>query len=219
MSNTSSNGCMGCAGIILLIFIGGPMLIEIFNPILTDMFNLGRKCILDRQDRHERRIAEEKEKEILQKQADEDVAALKRAELEEQKRKEHEKQKLAEREERLKSFILHDAPSMMLAYRNLEAEIRVQNKRIDELSRTLRTFGRNPESDPDYIRIVTMRQELDGMLKSIRRKMEDVYLAAKKFEATPGASNSAELKQHALDDGIREADAIVQKFEEMKKLK
>ena len=134
-------------------------------------------------------------------------------------REEIKKRECEEREKRLDEFILREAPPMMKAYRNLQVEIQEQDKRIKALARTLQEFGRDPQTDKDYQEICDKCEELKRMLSTLRHKMEDVYLAAKKFEATSGEKDITELKKHALEDGIREAEAMEHKFEELKKLK
>ena len=124
-----------------------------------------------------------------------------------------------ERSDRIWAFTEKEDPALCNAYRRLKVELENQNKRIDELRDAFRKFGKSPDTDPDYKRICKMRDEMTSTLQTMRTKMEDAYLAFRKFEASPSRKDNAELYQKILQDGMREAEAAQRRFDEMRRNK
>ena len=52
-------------------------------------------------------------------------------------------------------------------------------------------------------------------MNTIYAKMEDAYIAYKKFQATPGSREYGDMMKRALEDGIQEADSAVAKYRTM----
>ena len=118
--------------------------------------------------------------------------------------------------EKIKTFALKEMPSAWATYQSLQSEIDVQNGKIDDLSNSLRAFDRNPERDEDFLRIRGLRDDMVQTCDTLWKRLEDAYLASKKFEAAPTSGNNKELLKRALEDGISEADAAAKKFQEMR---
>jgi len=57
-----------------------------------------------------------------------------------------------------------------------------------------------------------MRDEMIGVKTSLRRKIEDAYLAYRKFEATPSRKEYDALRRKTLEDGIQEAESAARRF-------
>lgn len=123
------------------------------------------------------------------------------------------------REEKIRAFALKEAPGLWTAYQNLQSEIEVQNQKIVELRKTLADFDLDPESDPDFRHICSLRDDMDGSLKVMRVKMEDAYLASRKYEATPTRADYAELRRKLLEDGLQEAEAASRRYNQMRNAK
>lgn len=129
---------------------------------------------------------------------------------------EREQRKEAEKESKLRAFALKNASGLWQTYQALANEIKVQNQRISDLRKAFAEFNRNPDGDADYKRVCALRDEMVKSLDVMRTRIEDSYLASLKFEATPGKTEYAEIMRKALEEGIREASAVGQKFKEMK---
>lgn len=56
-------------------------------------------------------------------------------------------------------------------------------------------------------------------LKTMHAKIEDAYLASRKYEATPSKKEYAELRRKLLEDGLQEAEAAERRFKDMRKAK
>lgn len=146
--------------------------------------------------------------------------------VEEQKAKDAEEAEIAEvkrrqeaKDEKIQAFALKEAPKVWEVYQSLQGEIDVQNGKIEELRKSLETFGRTPEEDTDFVRICALRDEMKRSREALRAKLEDAYIAAKKYEAAPSRKDYQELHKKALEDGILEADAASARFKEMRRNK
>lgn len=120
------------------------------------------------------------------------------------------------KDEKVQAFALKDAPKIWSVYQTLISEIDAQDNKIKELRNALATFGRIPEQDEDFNRICSLRDEMIRSRKALRAKLEDAYIAAKKYEAAPSRKDYQELLKKALEDGILEADAASARFKEMR---
>ena len=98
----------------------------------------------------------------------------------------------------------------------MQSEIDVQNGKIEELRKTLEAFGKDPWRDVDFQRICDLRDDMIRSRKALRTKLEDAYIASRKYEASPSRKDYQELHKKALEDGILEADAAEAKFKEMR---
>ena len=145
----------------------------------------------------------------------ENVRARAEQEVRELSAKKEAEQKAIQKEDRLRTFILKEAPALWTSYQSLSAGVTNQNARIDKLRETLIDFGKDPDADADFRRICSMRDDMAGSLKSLRKKIEDAFLSARKYEATPSKKEYDELRQKLLEDGLQEAEAAVRKIENM----
>ena len=118
--------------------------------------------------------------------------------------------------DKIQEFALKDAPKVWAAYQSLKSEVDVQDGKIEELRKTLEAFGRSPEQDEDFNRICAQRDEMIRSQNVLYAKLEDAYIAACKFAATPGRKEYGDLRKKAIEDGLREAEAAEAKFKEMR---
>ena len=143
--------------------------------------------------------------------------------VEAQKAKDAEEARIAEakrrqkaKDEKIQAFTLKEAPKVWEVYQSLQSEIDVQAEKIEELRKSLETFGRTPEEDADFVRICALRDEMKRSRDALRTKMDDAYIAARKYEAAPSRKDYQELHKKALEDGVLEADAASARFKEMR---
>jgi len=203
-------GC-GCLTIILIWYVGIPLVLGLFK-MTDDGF---RRIVAKYEVRAEKRREAAKEKEAAQKLEDEQ----KRLATERKAAVEAREKAVAERENRLRAFTLREAPSLWESHQALGAQIVSQNKKIDELRKTLLEFDKNPELDSDYKAICTMRDDMVGVKRSLKKKIEDAYIAYCKFQATPSRKEYDELRRKTLEDGIQEAEAATRRFTAMRREK
>ena len=123
------------------------------------------------------------------------------------------------KEAKLRNFALKEAPVLWQTYQNLQAAISSQDQKIEDLRKTLTEFDMNPADDPDFQRICSLRDEMIGSLKTMHTKIEDAYLASRKYEATPSRKEYAELRRKLLEDGLQEAEAAERRFKDMRNAK
>jgi len=162
--------------------------------------------------RHKTRVAQE---------AREDAAAAERAKREDsvQRCKAELEHRRRAKEDKLRSFILKEAPALWASYLNLQAEIVCQDRKSDDLRRTLEEFGLDPEEDADLRQIRALRGEMADALKMMRQKIEDAYLASRKYEAFPNRHRYDEMCRGLLRDGIREADEAKRRLIEKRRVR
>lgn len=127
--------------------------------------------------------------------------------------------KIAAREEQIKAFAEKEAGTLWKTLQLLKGEIELQEKRICNLKKVLEDFDRDPKTDEDFQGICKMRDALVKSVSEIKAKLEDAYIAAKKFEATPGQEEYDEIRRKALEDGVQEADAAIKRFNLMREKK
>lgn len=201
----------GCLGIILIVVI-----LNVVIRVGGCVYDAAKKKTGELNAWRDARLAEktkQAEEERAKKEAAEKIAAEKR-QREEAEAAARRRQEI--KEDKLRTFALKDAPTVWNAYQALTSEIEVQGKKIEELRQTLATFGRDPEEDADFRRIRTMRDEMIRSRRSLHARLEDAYIAARKYEASPSRKDYQELHKKALEDGIKEADAATARFKEMR---
>ena len=121
------------------------------------------------------------------------------------------------KEDKLRSFILKEAPVIWTTYQNLKGELVEMDKKINGLRSALKEFDRDPDADEDLQNLCRRRSEVESTLKTLKTKIEDAYLASRKYEATPGKKEYGELQRRCLEDGIQEAEAAARRFDNMRK--
>lgn len=187
---------VGCLGIFGLIGIVSLVVVMVSNG--WDHFTAWRT---ERQSEETKRVEAQK------------AQAAERARIAEAKRRQETK------DEKIQTFALKEAPKVWEVYQSLKSEIDVQNEKIEELRKSLESFGRSPEQDTDFVRICALRDDMTRSRDALRTKLEDAYIAAKKYEAAPSRKDYQELHKKALEDGVLEADSASARFKEMRRNK
>ena len=186
-------GCLGILGLIGVVSLVVVMVSNGWNQIAA--------WRTERQSEETKRVEAQK------------AQAAEKARIAEAKRRQETK------DEKIQAFALKEAPKVWEVYQSLKSEIDVQNEKIEELRKSLEAFGRPPEQDTDFVRICALRDEMKRSSEALRTKLEDAYVAAKKYEAAPSRKDYQELHKKALEDGILEADAASARFKEMRRNK
>ena len=197
-------GCLGCVGAFFCLFL------------LFGAFNIAKLAFRDVKDKRDARLAEKAKQEKAERIQKEEAARIAEANRRQAEAEAEARRRQEAKDEKIRTFALKDAPKVWQVYQSLQGEIDVQSGKIEELRKTLVTFGKQPELDEDFNRICAVRDEMIRTRKALRVKLEDAYIAAKKYEASPSRKDYQELHKKALEDGILEADQAEAKFKEMR---
>jgi len=119
----------------------------------------------------------------------------------------------------LRTFALQESPKLWQTVQDLRGEYDTRTAALARLRTELEDFGRNPDTDSDCAALKASNDGLMESLNEIYSKIEDAYIAYKKFQATPGRKEYSDIMTRALADGIQEADSAVEKFRAMSKEK
>ena len=212
-------GCLGC----LVVAVGMIVVLHVGSCIFT----VGEIELSRLKTWHNKRMAEKAEKEAREKARKveaERAAADKRKEMEaaaklkreEELKKAQMKKRQESKDEKIRTFALQELPRVWRVYQDLGSEVVVVSNRISDLRKTLLTFGKIPDHDDDFNQICAMCEEMMVAHASLRRRLEDAYIAKCKFEATPGRRDYEEQHRRALENGIKDAAVIAEKFKEIR---
>ena len=125
----------------------------------------------------------------------------------------------AKQENLLRMFALQEAPQLWQTVQSLRGEIVSRNKAMTQLAAELREFDRKPEDDTTYRELQVGREQIACTLDNVYQKLENAYIAYKKFQATPGRKEYADAMNRALEDGIHEAEMMESRFKKMSTVK
>lgn len=114
--------------------------------------------------------------------------------------------------EKLRVFAIKEAPTIWRTIQDLQGHLTVMDSKLDSLRDDLVEFNLDPEKDGDYIRIKQMRDDMQRNLCDLNNKLQEAYLAAKKYEAMPSRIDYAEMQRRTLEEGIKEAEAASAKY-------
>lgn len=162
------------------------------------------------------RLEESRRQEEENRRQEEEARLAEERRREEAARLAEERRRQNERDEKIKAFALNEASEVWSAYQALESEIEVQKGKIGELRDTLVKFGKDPEEDEDFKRICDLRDDMIRSHAVLRGKLEDAYIAWRKYESAPSRKDYQELHMKSIEDGVREAEAASAKFKEMR---
>lgn len=185
-------GCLGCAAIVFGL------------PLLFGVISIAKLTFRDVATWRDRRL-EEKARQAEEKKAQD----AENARIAEAKRLQEAKN------ESVRVFALKEAPKVWAVCQSLQSEIDVQSGKIEELRKTLEMFDESPEQDADFIRICALRDEMIRSRRSLRAKLEDAYIAAKKYEASPSRKDYQDVMKRALEDGINDANIATERYKAM----
>lgn len=119
----------------------------------------------------------------------------------------------------LSDFAMRESPKIWQTIQTMRAEIAQSGAKIKRLRADLLEFDRDPDSDDDYKALVAGLQELKCAYDAIFDKLEDAYIAAKKYEASPSRKGYRDTMKRALEDGIQDANMATDRYKAMTKQK
>ena len=119
----------------------------------------------------------------------------------------------------LQEFALKESPQIHATIQMLCAEMTDSGNRLKKLRADLLEFDRNPDTDEDYKALVAGLRELRHAYDAIFDKLEDAYIAAKKYEASPSRKDYQQTMKRALEDGIQDANMATERYKAMTRQK
>ena len=130
-----------------------------------------------------------------------------------------EKNRSPEQIQMLSDFAMKESPKIWQTIQSMRAEIMQSGAKIKRLRADLLEFDRDPDSDDDYKALVAGLQELKRAYNAIFDKLEDAYIAAKKYEASPSRKDYQDTMKRALEDGIQDANMATERYRAMTRQK
>lgn len=130
-----------------------------------------------------------------------------------------EKNRSSEQMQMLSDFAMKESPKIWQTIQSMRAEITQSEAKIKRLRADLLEFDRDPDTDDDYKALVAGLQELKRAYDAIFDKLEDAYIAAKKYEASPCRKDYQDTMKRALEDGIQDANMATERYKAMTRQK
>ena len=119
----------------------------------------------------------------------------------------------------LSDFAMKESPKIWQTIQTMRAEMAESGKKIKQLRADLLEFDRNPDADDDYKALVAGHQELQRAHDAIFDKLENAYIAAKKYEASPSRKDYQDTMRRTLEDGIQDANMATERYKVMTRQK
>ena len=115
----------------------------------------------------------------------------------------------------LQDFAMKESPKIWQTIQSMRAEMTTSGAKLKSLREELQLFNRNPDADEDYKSLVAGLKELRRAYDAIFDKLEDAYIAAKKYEASPSRKDYQQMMKRALEDGIQDANNVTERYRAM----
>lgn len=87
--------------------------------------------------------------------------------------------------------------------------------KLRSLREELQLFDRNPDADEDYKSLQSGLNELRRAYDAIFDRLEEAYIAAKKYEASPSRKDYQDMMKRAIEDGIQDANMATERYKAM----
>ncbi len=130
-----------------------------------------------------------------------------------------EKKRTPEQIQLLSDFAVKESPKIWQTIQAMRGQMTESGAKIRQLRNDLLEFDRNPDTDEDYKVLVAGLQELKRAYDAIFAKLEDAYIAAKKYEASPSRKDYQDTMKRALEDGIQDANMATERYKAMTRQK
>lgn len=119
----------------------------------------------------------------------------------------------------LQDFAMKESPKIWQTIQTMRGEMTENGAKIKRLRADLLEFDRNPDTDEDYKTLVAGLKELKQAYDAIFDRLEDAYIAAKKYEASPSRKDYQQVMKRALEDGIQDATMATERYKTMTRQK
>ncbi len=119
----------------------------------------------------------------------------------------------------LQDFEQKEYPKIWQTVQAMRAEMSTSGAKIMNLREELKLFDRDPDADEDYRSLVAGLKELRRAYDAIFDKLEDAYIASKKYEASPSRKVYQETMKRAIEAGINDANMATERYKAMTRQK
>lgn len=119
----------------------------------------------------------------------------------------------------LQDFAMTESPKIWQTIQSMRAEMVTSGTKLKQLRADLLEFDRDPDADEDYKALVAGLKELRRAYDTIFDRLEDAYIAAKKYEASPSRKDYQDMMRRALEDGIQDATIATERYRAMTRTK
>ena len=119
----------------------------------------------------------------------------------------------------LQEFAQKEMPRAWSTYQEICVLIDERTKRINDLETTLELLRPgSSKADRDLLELKAKVEEIKQLKNSIYTSIEDAYISAVKFSAEFGSAEEKNFKA-SMDAAKRNSDAVIERFNVMRKLK
>lgn len=122
------------------------------------------------------------------------------------------RKRTAEQIQLLQEFAQKESPEVWRTIQSLRGEMSKSARNLKRLRDQLIEFDRNPDLDEDYKDLRFGLQDLRRAYDAIYDNLEDAYIAAKKFEASPSRKDYQDTMKKAFEDGVQNATIIMDRY-------
>lgn len=129
------------------------------------------------------------------------------------------RKRTAEQIQLLQEFAQKESPEVWRTIQSLRGDMAESARNLKRLRDQLIEFDRNPDLDEDYKALRFGLQDLKRAYDAIYDNLEDAYIAAKKFEASPSRREYQDMMKKAFEDGIQNATIATERYKIMMRQK
>ena len=115
----------------------------------------------------------------------------------------------------LQDFAIRESPEIWRIIQTMRAEISTNGAKLKQLRNELLEFDRNPNADEGYKSLENGLRELRHAYDALLDRLEEAYIALKKFEASPSRKDYQDVLRLAIENGIQEATMATERYKAM----
>lgn len=119
----------------------------------------------------------------------------------------------------LQDFAIKESPETWRIIQSMRAEISSNGAKLKQLRNELLEFDRNPDADDGYKSLEDGLRGLCYAYDALLDRLEEAYIASKKFEASPSRKDYQDVMKHAIENGIQEATMATDRYKAMSRQK
>lgn len=160
--------------------------------------------------------------ETAERQRQAEYEAYRRQEAERQRKEEEARKQQALKRSKysaLQEFAQKEMPRAWSTYQEISVLIDERTKKIKDLEATLELLRPGAsKTDQDLLALKAKVEEIKQLKNSIYTSIEDAYISAVKFSAELGSAEEKRFRE-SMDSAKRNSDAVIERFNVMRKVK
>ena len=119
----------------------------------------------------------------------------------------------------LQDFAIRESPEIWRIIQSMRAEISTNDEKLKQLRNELLEFDRDPNADEGFKSLENGLRELRHAYETLLDRLEEAYIALKKFEASPSRKDYQDVMKCAIENGIQEATMATERYKAMSRQK